>query len=938
MGGQAVLANSSKADDLLELPKAEAINFKADVDSTKDVLPKELINKNDGGVLKSLSGGCDTTTLPGILWVPAGQTCYVRNGSYTYDSILVNGWLVVGGTTSTTTLTADNGDILVNGSNARIYIGYTTASTGKDAQLRTLGSGHDLRIVNGGWVFTRYNINPGIDHYLNIAGDIYLSSSDLDIQDNYTNNKAYNLYVTNGSDLDIDEGRLDITSYTYVNDATSRIDIDPGTELETNYLKMGDSDGSPLGGIVNADGTIDVVYNTYLYDDANFYCDGTCNTRSIQLNDGSTLINNSLFYQDTDNYNVQIYDDATLTNNANFYVRGSLTMDEVNSTTGVPTLNNNGTIYIEAINSSNYPANDLTMNDDSVLNNSTPGSSTSGVLRVSDDILVYDNSVLNNYYFVAQNFYVTNTEKSYFQIRDDAQLNNGSSSDSSAWFYNYRSTSGAEGMNEPNGYAQLNNYGYLRFYRFDTYGHSVLNNYSSVYVTDDTYMNFNSSFNNDNSLTLQGNLIMDHDSYINNGVGASMNVGNASNEDLEMQENSSIDNYGSITVYDDIVMVDPTLSTSTFNNSGSGASVSLTGSSDNEWWVAMESTLNNENGAVINVDHTSGSDSDGILEVEDAGEVNNSATLQASVINVGHNTVPFPGGESYFYNSGESTGDLLINGYGHYVGNNGAEHTGSNCTVNAYSTYVNGTVLNNSGAVLNCTTLDVGTSTDEPGYIENTGEIVSDTITVYEDSTDKDQDYEIWNDMGGWIKADVIRVGYLSSEGGEIMNFSGNGVTDNETEKDGIDVGAVEVKPEGNIYNGNNRERNWSHPNAEINWYTSESEGSYYVHPSGQVSQAQGKIDNNAKFGGRYLYIEGFVLGNNGSFYNHGAGDVDISLSSGIEIFEGYLENDSDGVITVGGGSGEIFIDGISTNHGVMDDWGTTNATIYTTVFGDYNT
>ena len=137
---QAALANQPEAHETTELPETVIQTNETQKENTHDPIPeipqyeaeemsaKSSLSPSGGGgtTTRGVSPGCDTSSFTGVLWVPSGNVCYVQNGYYTYSQIWVQGTLVVGGTSSTTTLTANGGDILVYGSNAQLIVGYTT--------------------------------------------------------------------------------------------------------------------------------------------------------------------------------------------------------------------------------------------------------------------------------------------------------------------------------------------------------------------------------------------------------------------------------------------------------------------------------------------------------------------------------------------------------------------------------------------------------------------------------------------------------------------------------------------------------------------------------------------------------------------------------------------------------------------------------------------
>ncbi|MFC1656028.1 beta strand repeat-containing protein [Patescibacteria group bacterium] len=771
-----ILSNDEHiSDGPILTPEEEAIIYGEGTGEEKTSLSAASIGGGGGGAAtRGLSGGCDTTTLSGALWVPYGQTCYVQNGSYTYDYILVSGYLVVGGTSSSTTLTADDGDITVTGSGARIYIGYTNGSNGKDALLRTTGSTyHDLKIMNGGWVFTRSNTYSGVDHYFSISGDIDITNdSDLDMWDNYNYNYANKLYVEDGSIVDISSGRLDVGNSTYIYDATSRINIDSGTELESNYLYMGQSDGSPVGGILNVDGTLDVIYNTHLYDSADLYCDGACASRLWQINDDAQVTNTGTFYQDNASYDLSMQDDSSLTNSGTVYVYGSLLMDDVGSGDS-PTLSNTGLLDVN---------DDITMTDSSHITNGTV--LANGTIDVKDDILMENNSQITNYYWIRQGYNGNvDATSTHLKMEDSALFHNA---DTTSYYYNYDSGSSTYGWAELFDSSEFRNQGNTDLHRLHV-GNSV---------SDISGGTFNNEISGDLDVNQTGtsfNAILLYEGTINNKSGA---------DDFDIDGQIQIEG----TATEDGTLI----------NSDNLARAS-------NLYIIDHGILDN-NAATFYVDGN-GTAANGDITMNDESFIDNDGTLTVS-----DDLVMYT--DAYIDNDGNFEGaDVLVMNYGSFIDNHGGL-----MSFDTSATIYEGSFIENwSGADFETTTLYIGTSSSDPGTFANYGNLDSSTIYLYEDSGvgEEDDQYELLNYSLGYLEGN-INIGDATNDGGELYNTAGDGILDGADPADEGIIGDISIYNGGNLYNGANRTGTLANANAEVNWQTTPA-SDIIIYPGGTV-------------------------------------------------------------------------------------------------------
>lgn len=377
-------------------------------------------------ILAGLSGDCNTTSLPGYLWVETGNTCTVAGDAgqttFSYTGVVVQGILQVGAaSTYNTTLVATGDSIQVYGTGAELRIGYN-AATGVDARVQTTNS-NDLRIYSGGFVFTRSNTNTGVDNYITIAGNTQVggstgSAGTLNLVDNNTLSTTYNLTVYDAFNVSNASAKLDVGNYTYIHQTTAGSVATITGSFETTYLAFGESDGAPDGGTLTNNGTVNVVYNAYLYDNALLTNNsGFTVGRTLQANDTASINNSGTITQSGAAYSLQLYDDCTLTNTNTISIAGDLSMDQIDTSAEAdqPILyNDNGAITIGDM---------LYMYDYAEIRNETAtGSPSTQYLTVENDLNMNNYSSIYNY--------------GRFNVTDVAVLNNYSI------FYNARNTSG----------------------------------------------------------------------------------------------------------------------------------------------------------------------------------------------------------------------------------------------------------------------------------------------------------------------------------------------------------------------------------------------------------------------------------------------------------------------------------------------------------------
>jgi len=351
------------------------------------------------------------------LTVPSGGTCYVTSTETYSGNITVYGTLVVGNTSSShTTLTAQ-GNMYVNG--GTVINGYSSAAS-VNSRIDVDGT---LYVYNSGLLYNRYAETNTAHNYITPT-NLYVGTSS---SSGTVRTDDPNPYSTSGttyvySNLQIRAGsKLDTSGSTYIHNSGALLTVYSGATYETNFLYMGESDGSPVGGTLSNSGTTTINYDTYAYTDAGITSSGTLTGRLIKLAGIS----------DTSK--------TTMTNS------GTMTLDRLQMWDN-SSFSNTGTTTLKGSNVTNYSA--LVMEEatasttyNPVLTNGTSGTSTSGIIYVGDDILLYDNAEIINYYLIRQDYSynsTTETDSNLLKMEDDSLFNNN---DSSSYYYNYNSDS-----------------------------------------------------------------------------------------------------------------------------------------------------------------------------------------------------------------------------------------------------------------------------------------------------------------------------------------------------------------------------------------------------------------------------------------------------------------------------------------------------------------
>ena len=460
---------------------------------------------------------------------------------------------------------------------------------------------------------------------------------------------------------------------------------------------------------------------------------------------------------------------------------------------------------------------------------------------------------------------------------------------------------------------------------------------------------------NDNGATalISDSVLMYGSAQVRNQTSSRMDIGSSSEDILLMRASTQFDNDGTVNVYDDIIMANEVSgATATINNNGN---INAIFTSDNTFQITQGCTVNNNSGANIDLSTGSSISTDGVIQVFNNADLLNSGTITATQIQVGDFTSDGgsfynkSGGSTTISNSGnaltiykglaenqagasllnmsssgtirvqgvssdfayfkdyeDSSGRLLVEGFSEATIYDGATHTGGECTVFEANDGTDGIIDVQSGATLDCTTINMGSSLNNPGTIEVHGELTGTDVYVYEDTSSlgsgPDDDYELDIHLGGYVHPTNLHLGDSTNNGGEVLNRAGDGVkAGTDTTNEGINAD-VYLYSSGELYNGEDRNQGVLNSSAEVNYEDSKThsvvfERSGIFNNSGLVGGLSVETDEtNTEIkqffnrNGAEVTSDGVFLYQKGAFYN---GDNSSTSGPTVDSIHIYILGNS---------------------------------------------